>query len=109
MNGKSERSYSSFHNLLEQSVRGGLQNLIGESASKAMLINFKLLDHQDQLHNILYPFFGQGTLTIEKAIIKELFGSIGERYEHFSGTNFDYQLCVSFARKIFEEKKVLRS
>ena len=97
---------SSFHNLMEQSVRGELKNLIGESASEAVLVNFKLLENLNRLHDILSPVFKQGTPTLEKAIVKEMFRNMGESYEQLSDKGSDYDLYVSFAKKIFEERRV---
>ena len=107
MDEKKAPAYStSFHNLLEQSVRGGLKNLIGESASEAVLVNFKLLENLNELHGVLSPVFKQGTPTLEKAIVKEMFRNMGERYEQLSDKGFDYDLYVSFAKKMFEERRL---
>lgn len=68
---------SSFHNLLQQSVEEGLKNLLGDSASKAVLVNFKLLDNLNRLHDVLSPVFKRGTQILEKAIVKELYRNMG--------------------------------
>ncbi|MHB8701801.1 MAG: hypothetical protein ACYC7D_12420 [Nitrososphaerales archaeon] len=80
--------------------------MIGESGTEAVLVNFKLFENLNRLHDVLSPAFKQGTPTIEKAIVKELYRNIGERYEKFSEKGFDYDLYVSFARNVFEERRM---
>lgn len=74
MPAKSERL--DFADTFRTSVHGGLDKVLGQSGAEAVLMHMKMTDNLPdpaEFHKKLLALFGvQGTLSLERAIVKDL-------------------------------------
>ena len=92
-----------FANLLSESIREGLKNAIGESGMQAVFFHLGLSEHigdPQAFHQAMYPLFRDGTIVLEKIIVKELFRKLNVS-DYFLG-GFGFEKYVSFAKESFE-------
>lgn len=65
-----------FAQVFEDSVRAGLNNVLGQSGASAVLIHLQMVNDlldPSEFHKSLLKLFGpQGTLSLERAVLKEL-------------------------------------
>lgn len=80
-----ESEKGSFSQIMNQSIVDGLANVIGKSGAQSVIINFHLGDSimdPTTFHNAMVSAFQEsGADLLEKAILKELYQKIGERFE----------------------------
>ena len=102
------RGETSFAEMVKESFREGLTALIGKSGMEAVYINFKLQDNlmnPKATHQALVPAFKErGAEILERAVAKELFRRIDERYE--PGDNFSYEHQFNRARELFVARQI---
>jgi|SRR5579862_4936579 len=100
---------NSFAEVIRESFREGLSALIGKSGMEAIYINFKLQDHlmnPKATHASLIPAFKvHGAEILEKAVMKEVYRRINERFE--SGDVFSYEVMFNRARSRFVSKQIM--
>ncbi|MDA4130412.1 MAG: hypothetical protein OK457_06540 [Thaumarchaeota archaeon] len=98
----------SFAEIMRNSIREGLGGVIGKSGMEAVYINFKLNDclmNPKATHASLLPAFkDHGSEILEKAVMKELYRKINERYE--PDLPFSYEALFHKARKLFVGKQI---
>ena len=93
-----------FANLLSESIQEGLKNAIGESGMKAVFFHLGLSEHigdPEAFHKAMHPMFRDGTIVLEKIIVKELFRKLNVS-DYFLG-DFGFEKYVSFAKESFEK------
>lgn len=75
---------------------------MGESGMKAILFHIELghyIEDAGEFHRNLYEMFGDGAITLERLIAKELFRRLGLPYSERS--DFDFKRCVNEGRELF--------
>lgn len=98
-----------FANLLSESIREGLKNVLGESGMQATLFYLGLSEHFGNLelfHNRLHSMFKDGAVILEKIIVKELFRRLN--LSNYGIAEFNFESYVSFAKEFFESRKEAR-
>lgn len=97
---------ATFNSIRREAIRQGLSDILGLSGATSVIINFNLDAYEDSpasFHNSLYSLFKvPGTEVLEKSIIKELYGLMGEHFDS-SGT-FDFGTQMNFAKKLYNAK-----
>ena len=91
-----------FSQALHESVLDALENVLGESGMKVVLLNIELdkcTDDREALRTSLYGLFKDGAYVLEKVIVKELFRKLG--ISHEEGTDADFVVCVNHAKELF--------
>jgi hypothetical protein len=104
----SDSPRGSFKLIKQNAVKQGLSNILGVSGAVAVIVNFNLDAYDDNpvaFHKSLYSGFkSPATEILEKSIIKELYGQMGERFEFTSA--FDFAATLNSAKDLFNIKKV---
>ncbi len=89
-----------FYQLLKMSALDALRLALGKSAMEILCYKFKLdeliLDAK-AFHTTLYSLFSDGSVVIEKIIIKEIYKRIGLQYQY--DTAFNFENALSDARR----------
>jgi hypothetical protein len=98
--------------VLHECIVDGLENVLGESCTRAIVFHIELGDYIDdpsEFHRNLYALLGLGALVLEKVIVEELFRRLDIPYEQRG--NFDFSEYVNEARELFlkRQKVALRS
>ncbi len=98
---KPQEQVEYFHDVLHESIREGMRNVLGETGMHAAL--FHLKSGQDpwrpkEFHDNLIAIFKDGAVVLEKIIVKELFQRCGLIYQ--STEDFDFQKSVNLAREV---------
>lgn len=91
-----------FSQILHGCIQDGLENALGESGMKVVLLNTELTryaDHPEELHRNLYDVFKEGAFVLEKVIARELFQRLGVPYKDES--DFDFARHVNRAKECF--------
>ncbi|MBI2127247.1 MAG: hypothetical protein HYU02_08075 [Thaumarchaeota archaeon] len=94
-----------FANLLNESIREGLKNAIGESGMQAVFFHLGLSEHigdPEAFHKAMYSLFREGTIVLEKIIVKELFRKLNTS-DYLLG-DFGFEKYVNSAKEIFEKR-----
>lgn len=90
----------------QNAIKQGLSNILGLKGAVSMIINFNLDAYEDDpvaFHNVLFSVFQERSEVLEKAIIKELYGLIGEHFE--SPSDFDYATQMDLAKELMKKKE----
>jgi len=94
---------SNFARILNNSIIEGMTNVLGKSGAESIMINWKLQDCMDKpsvFHNRLFSVLKEpGTGVIERAIVKDLFRAIEERYHESEEAGFENS--IHLARRLF--------
>jgi hypothetical protein len=91
-----------FSEKLHECILDGLEYILGEIAMKAVIFYIELgdcIEDPSEFHKNLYAIFGEGTLILEKTIVKELFRRLNLSCEERS--DFDFARCVNEAEEHF--------
>jgi len=94
-----------FCQILHESILEALENALGGSGLKVVLLNVDLARYTNnpaELHRNLYHLFNEGALILEKVIVKELFRRLGLPYEEKD--DFDFARHVNHAEELFAVK-----
>ncbi len=98
----------SFKSIRQNAIKQGLTNVLGSTGAVAVIINFNLESYEDDpvaFHNSLFSVFKEpATQIMEKAIVKEVFGQMGEHFE--SSGAFDFPTHMNFAKQLFRARVV---
>jgi hypothetical protein len=94
----------SFDSIMKQSVMDGLKYSLGESGVMVLSRNFDLeatSTQPEKLHVMLSSLFNDvGGLVLERAVVRQLYESIGERFVEEQGSTL--ASYVEVARQTFE-------
>ena len=96
-----------FYETLHDCIIDGIRHVISESGLKAVLFRIDLghyVDDPAELHRNLYSIFNEGSIVLEKAIIKEFFSRLNVPYTDKG--NFDFGEYVKQAREFFIANQV---
>ncbi len=91
-----------FCQILHESILDGLENALGGSGLKVVLLNVDLaryMNNPAELHRNLRGIFNEGALVLEKVIVKELFRRLDLPYEEKD--DFDFARHVNHAKELF--------
>jgi hypothetical protein len=91
------------HNAIKQ----GLSNILGTHGAVSIIINFNLDAYEDDpeaFHKVLSTVFQSRAEVLEKAIIKELYGLMGQHFE--SPSAFDFATQMNLANEHLSAKEV---
>ena len=97
-----------FSKLLKKSILDGMSNIIGADGARSIIVNFDLepvMDNPRDFHrrlDVALPV--HGALVLERAMIKELYRLLKERFEEDYG-EFNYEASVHIAMKLFMASK----
>jgi hypothetical protein len=92
--------------LLRESVIEGLKGVLGESPMRAVLFHLGLNQFATDaraLHEKLRSTFLEGSVVLEKAIVKELWATVG--IPHSESKHFDFEERVKFALQVRAYRK----
>ena len=91
-----------FHETLHDCIIDGIRHVISESGLKAVLFRIDLgyyVDDPAELHRNLYGIFKEGSIVLEKAILKEFCSRL--KVPYVDGGDFDFGEQVKRARELF--------
>jgi len=91
-----------FCQILHESILDGLENALGGSGLKVVLLNIDLARYTNnpaELHRNLHGIFNEGASILEKEIVKKLFQRLGVPFEEKS--DLDFAAYVKHAEKLF--------
>ena len=94
-----------FASLLTDTVVESMADILGENVL-SLLISKGMLDHAEnpgELERQLALTFGNGSLVLERMIVKALYRKLGIRADSSSG--FDYAKALDVARNVFGETR----
>ncbi len=94
-----------FASLLTDTVVESMADILGENAL-SLLISKGMLDHAEdpgELERQLSSTFGNGSLVLERMIVKALYRKLGIRLD--SSFGFDYAKALDVARHVFGETR----
>ncbi len=98
---KPQEKQVEFHDVLHDSIREGMRNVLGETGMSAVLFHLKLGQdtwRPNEFNDNLRAMFKDGAVVLEKIIVKELFQRCGLIYQ--STEDFDFQKSVDLAREM---------
>jgi hypothetical protein len=96
-----------FYETLHDCIIDGIRYVISESGLKAILFRIDLgqyIDDPAEFHRNLYSIFKEGSIVLEKAIIKELHSRL--KVPYIDKGNFDFGEHVKQAREHFIKSEV---
>ena len=96
-----------FHETLHDCIIDGIRHVISESGLKAVLFRIGLgyyVDDPAELHRNLYGIFKEGSIVLEKAILKEFCSRL--KVPYVDGGDFDFGEQVKRARELFIKSEV---
>jgi len=91
-----------FSETLNECIIEGLRSVLGEGGVKAVLFSIEYgqhIDDPEEFHRYLFLIFGEGTLALEKVIVRKLFQRLNMPYEEKG--DFSLSSSVEQARKLF--------
>ena len=97
-----EKAFTSF---VTDTVVESMADILGENAL-SLLISKGMLDHAEnpgELERQLALTFGNGSLVLERMIVKALYRKLGIRSDSTIG--FDYAKALDMARHVFGERR----
>jgi hypothetical protein len=89
----------------QTAVKQGLTNILGLNGAVALIINFSLDAYEDDpaaFHNVLFSVFNSKTEILEKAIVKEFYELMNDRFQQTFV--FDFATQMKVAKEKFTEK-----
>jgi hypothetical protein len=89
-----------FARLVQESVTGTLEDILGQSGSMAVLYHLHIDKSQintEEFHVALFRLFGQPAIVLEKMIIKRLYTQL--RLSFRDNDPFDFRRSLDAARK----------
>jgi hypothetical protein len=96
---------------MKQSVLEGLRYSLGEGGVTVLQRRFDLetvATQPDKLHSMLHSLFeNTGGSVLERAVIKQLYENIGERFVESSCSSL--QSCIEGAKEIFKAQDARRN
>jgi predicted transcriptional regulator len=96
-----------FEDTLHDSILEGMQNVLGESCMRAALFHLQLVQYARnprEFHHSLETIFGQGAITIEKMIVKEMCRKLDLPYQEMEP--FDFAKYCEITKYILTTSKV---
>jgi hypothetical protein len=90
---------------LQNAIKQGLSNILGQSGAISLIINFNLDAYEDDpagFHRLMVSIFKDRAVILEKAVVKEFYALIGEPYE--TTFDFDYAGQLKRAKQLLEAK-----
>ena len=94
-----------FASLLTDTVVESMADILGENVL-SLLISKGMLDHAEnpgELERQLSSTFGNGSLVLERMIVKALYRKLGIRLD--SSFGFDYAKALDAAKHVFGERR----
>ena len=96
-----------FYETLHDCIMDGIRHVISESGLKAVLFRIDLdcyIDDPAEFHRNLYSIFNEGSVVLEKAILKEFCSRL--KVPYVDKGNFDFGEHVKRARELFIKSEV---